>query len=70
MPIQMSRGEQIKVQRQAVGLSREELAVRAEVSLSTLIRTERSLSVPNRATLAAIRRALADAEREAAKAES
>lgn len=60
----MSMGEQIAMQRQALGLSREALAARAEVSLSTMIRVERSLSVPTRATLAAIQRALAGAEKE------
>lgn len=66
----MGVGEQIRIRREALGLSIEALAWRAEVSVSTVIRTELSHSIPNRATLAVILRALAEAEHEHEKAKS
>lgn len=66
----MSVGDQIRIRREALGLSLETLASQAEVSVSTVIRTELSHSIPNRATLAVIQRALAEAEHEHEKAKS
>ena len=60
----MGIGEQIQVQREALGLSREALAGRADVSLSTIYRVELAQSIPRRATLTVIRNALAECERE------
>ena len=53
---------ELRRRREAAGLSREELAHRAQVSSQTIYRIETGRVVPTRATVAAIRRALGEAD--------
>jgi len=57
-------GQVVRERREALGLSREALAVMAGVSDRTLARIEAGYVRPRRATLAVIEQALADEEAE------
>lgn len=50
----LRRGERVRCQREALHLTREQLALRAQTSTSTIARLELNDQLPRAATLAAI----------------
>jgi predicted transcriptional regulator len=57
---QTNAGEEIREARKAIGLSKEGLAYKAGVALSTIERIEAGKVTPRRATLSVIRAVLAE----------
>lgn len=55
---QMGQGQKLKLEREEIGVSREAVCAKADISWMALANTEEERSVPRRVTMKAIRAAL------------